>query len=441
MHEQRRARAQRGFRFGESGRVHDQRQLVRARFFAGRGDERLRRRNRKIFVDDVPDLDRVRSVRREITDAAARCLCIFQRDELPLGGKVQPVIERRQQRTGGNDARRTRVVRERFIEFQRPRKTADVEHGRDAGTDVRAREALRVRFQIGFYFFVRMFRANVERVRPRIRPSGLREVHVRVDESRRDPHRFRIDDGHAFRHRAVRSCAVDFSIANDDVRVRDRRASAAVDQRCADERARRRGCAGRRVDRAGDRDLPSDRRAQKQPLRNPGMLVGAVAHAIAIRAVDDAVLHAQQMNVRRIDRVRPAAAGVLREIGEAGRESRRATARELFALQVVRQILRAIALANRFDVLLEHRSRGGEVLSFIGGERKSDEEQRESETAHVNPLQLVKEVPIPAAVLVNWIRALASVPCRFGAAVYLSMNEQLNSAIDAAATREAERRA
>src|SRR5207249_4483754 len=91
-----------------------------------------------------------------------------------------------------------------------------------------------------------------------------------------------------FGHRTLRRCsgAIDLAFAKYDVRVRDRRAAAAINQRAADESARRGGRAGWCVDRAGDRDLPAVRRLDEQPLRDSGMLVTAgVANAIAIRAV------------------------------------------------------------------------------------------------------------------------------------------------------------
>ena len=117
-----------------------------------------------------------------------------------------------------------------------------------------------------------MRRANVDRVRPPVRPPGLREMHVRVDQARRDPHAVHVGDVDALRDGTLRrgSGAIDLAVANDDVRVRDRRAAAAVDQRRAGERARRGGRAGRGIDRAGDARSSSRRRSDEKPLGDAG---------------------------------------------------------------------------------------------------------------------------------------------------------------------------
>src|SRR5258708_35185291 len=151
-----------------------------------------------------------------------------------------------------------------------------------------------------------MLRAQIERIGPPVRPPCLRKMYMGVDETRRDPHPDRICDVDAFGHRTLRSGAgaVDLPFAKNDIRIRDRRAAAAIDQRAANERARRGGRAGWGADPAGDRDLPAVRRLDEQPLRDSGVLVTAgVANAIAIRAVHPSPLQRRRMNLALLDAV------------------------------------------------------------------------------------------------------------------------------------------
>ena len=62
----------------------------------------------------------------EIANSVARGLRVFQHDELPLGGEIQPVIERRQQRARGDDVRHARVILKAIVKPQRPRIAADI---------------------------------------------------------------------------------------------------------------------------------------------------------------------------------------------------------------------------------------------------------------------------------------------------------------------------
>ena len=110
MHEQRRAGAQRCLRLGQSGGVDDERQVVLARFVARRGDGGGRRFDRQIWrLTMYQTLTACEPCDGEIAHAVARRRLVVEDDELPLGGKVEPVIERRQQRTGGDDVRHVRV--------------------------------------------------------------------------------------------------------------------------------------------------------------------------------------------------------------------------------------------------------------------------------------------------------------------------------------------
>ena len=276
--------------------MRDERQAFLGRFvarghhrFLGCFDGQVRR------TDDVPDLDRLRAVRGEVVDAGARRRFVLDEDEFLLGRQQQLLRdERREQRTGGGDVRRQRVIRESIGEPQRPRETADVEHRGHAGADVRLRVALRVCFQIRFDLVVGIFRADVEEIRAPVRPPRLCEMNVRVDESRRDEQAVPVDRGDALGDGA-RAGAIDLAVAEDDVRIRDRRAAAAVDECCSDDRARRRRRSRGRVDRAGDADAPTLRRLHEHALRDPSVLLRDVANAVAIRRVHDAVRDAHEM--------------------------------------------------------------------------------------------------------------------------------------------------
>jgi hypothetical protein len=155
------------------------------------------------------------------------------------------------------------------------------------------------------------------------------------------------------------------------------RSTAAVDQRCADDRARRGGRAGRGVDRAGDGDLPAVRRLHEEPLGDAAVLVGAVADAVAVGAVNPARLQRGEVNVARFDEVGPRTAGALREVVEAGGEAGRAAAHEEIAVQVVREVFVAIVLADGGEVAFEDGARVGEVV----GER-GEREQKKADDSH-----------------------------------------------------------
>src|SRR6266545_4273040 len=60
-----------------------------------------------------------------------------------------------------------------------------------------------------------MLVAHVERIGSPVRPAGLGEVNVRIDEARRDPHPAPVQNRHTRRNRAVAS-AIDLSAAQPD---------------------------------------------------------------------------------------------------------------------------------------------------------------------------------------------------------------------------------
>src|SRR5258708_38141250 len=127
----------------------------------------------------------------------------------------------------------------------------------------------------------------------------------------------------------------------------------AVNQRRTREGARRSRRGGRSIDGAGDRDLPTIRSADEQPLRDPAVLVAAPADSIPIGSVDEAGLDAAQVKIVRLDRVRPMLPSRLGKVLIAGRESGRATTGQSRRVQVVREVLVAIALPDGVDVRFE----------------------------------------------------------------------------------------
>ena len=222
--------------------------------------------------------------------------------------------------------------------------------------------------------------ADIERVRPPIRPSGLRKVHVAVDQPWCDPHPADVGDVDAFGDGTLRCCAgaIDLPLAQDHVCFGHRRAAAAVDQRRASEGVGRGGRAGGRVDGAGDGDLPAVRRVDEQSLRNADVLLAAgVAHAIAIGAIHPSRLQRSEVDVAGLDRFRPRSAR-FREVVVAGRESGRTAAHEQRRMEVVREVGIEISLADGVDVRLENGASAGDVVALrqSAARKKSRQENR-----------------------------------------------------------------
>ena len=81
-------------------------------------------------------------------------------------------------------------------------------------------------------------------------------------------------------------------------------------------------------------------------------------------------IDAHEMQIGRIERVRPACVALLREVVVAGDEAGRAAAREMLVMRIQLEICGAIAMTNRVEIAHEERARGGEIGRFVGDERR-----------------------------------------------------------------------
>ena len=169
---------------GEAGGVDDQRQVVRARLLAGGVDGGGGLLHRMVLVDDVPDLHRRGAARGQVAHAGPRRVGVGEDHELALGGEVQPVVDGRQERPGGGDPRHLEVGLGPGGQPQGPGVAADVEDRGHPGAEVGAAEALGVAGEVGDRLVVGVAVAGVERVGAAVRPAGLGEMDVGVDEAR-----------------------------------------------------------------------------------------------------------------------------------------------------------------------------------------------------------------------------------------------------------------
>ena len=115
-------------------------------------------------------------------------------------------------------------------------------------------------------------------------------------------------------------------------------------------------------------------RLDEEPLGEAGDLFGAVAHAVAVGAVDQAGTDRGEAEVvgRRCGRASPAGRGS--QTGVAELEAVRAGARQPFGLEVAGEVGVPVLVADRLQIFLEQAAaRGGDV--FLRGCAVREEQQ------------------------------------------------------------------
>src|SRR5450755_3872806 len=114
------------------------------------------------------------------------------------------------------------------------------------------------------------------------------------------------------------------------------------------------------------------------------MFFRAVANSISIRAVDETGLQRSQVNVARFDLIRPAFAGVFRVFLESCGESTGPVAHEPRVMHVQRQVLVAIALADRGNVFVKDGARSREVRFVVSEDRRTDDQSDGEDPAELS---------------------------------------------------------
>ena len=217
--------------------------------------------------------------------------------------------------------------------------------------------------------------AQVEGVGAAVRPAGLGEVDVGVDEPGGDPEAGDVGGVHPGRHRAggARAGALDLAFADDHHGVAHRGTAGAVQERRAHQRLRRRRHAGEGGEGGGDGDLPALRRLDEQALGEAGVLPAAVAHPVAVGAVDEPRADRGEVEVVGRDVIGPALPGRGGETGVAELEPFRAGARQALRVEVAREVGRAVLVTDRVQIFLEEGPRRGKigcgVARLLAGQR------------------------------------------------------------------------
>ena len=138
---------------------------------------------------DVPDLDGVAPRRGEVAHAGPRRRpASFRKMNCRSAGRFSQwsIVERSGPAAATRGAAGSSRVAMRHRD--RPGVAADVEDGRHSRAEMRSAETLGMGRELRLDLLVRIPVAHVERVGPSVGPAGLREMDVRVDQPRHDPH-------------------------------------------------------------------------------------------------------------------------------------------------------------------------------------------------------------------------------------------------------------
>ena len=328
--------------------VDDQRQFESPGLLASSVDRGGGLLDRMVLVHDVPDLDGGRAAIGQVAHAGAGRGLVGEHHEHALRRQVQPVVD------GGEERPRRRDVRHLGVRLgprrqpQRPGIAADVEDRRHSRAEVRAAVALRVQREAGDDLFIRMLGAHVDGVGAAVGPAGLGEVNVRIHQAGRDPEALEIADVHPGRHRAggARAGALDLAFTQHHDGVGHRRGARAVHQRRSHQRPGRRRHSRLGGEGGGDGDLPALRRLDEQPLGDPRILPAAVAHAVAVGAVDQPGTHDRQVDVVRVDMVGPALADAGSEALVAELRALEAGAGQALGIEIAGEVGRLVPCTN-----------------------------------------------------------------------------------------------
>src|SRR5207245_10859734 len=101
-------------------------------------------------------------------------------DELALVGQVQPEVDRREERSGGQDARRGRAPGRPRLQLQRPWIAPDVEDRRDAAAQVGPEEPFGSGVQLRLDGLIGVAIPQVQGVGSTVDPARRGKVYVRV---------------------------------------------------------------------------------------------------------------------------------------------------------------------------------------------------------------------------------------------------------------------